>query len=332
MPIIAIAHPADRVACHYHADDLARLARQAEVRVLGTQDADAVARQLKDVDVLTGAWGMPPLTDRFLEQAPRLRAVCYAAGSVKRFVTPAVWSRGLIVTTAMHANAIPVAEVTVALITLINKNWFRCQRGVHADGRPGLDGREELRHRGNFGGTTVGIVGFGAIGRLVVQRLRTLDVTVVVADPHADPAAVAAAGATLVDLVECARRSHVLSLHAPDIPACEHMIDARVLAALPDGATLINTARGRLVDEAALIAELSTGRIDAHLDVTHPEPPDADSPLWRLPNCWLTPHRAGSSGHELQRMGRSAVDACLAVLDGRDPPFRVHERILATSA
>jgi len=330
-PIVAITHSAEQVAAHYRGDDLTRLRAVAEVRILGSNDPARVIPQLAEVDIICGSWGMPTLSDELLAAAPRLRAVCYAAGTVKGFATPAAFARGVIITTAMHANAIPVAEVSVALVTLATKNWFLCQDRIRARGRAGFYDKAEPAHPGNFG-TTVGVVGFGAIGQLVVESLRRLDLDIVVADPYAKPEAVAAAGATLLPLLDVARRSRVLTLHAPDIPACEKMISAEVLAALPDGATFINTARGRLVDEAALLAELKAGRISAHLDVTWPEPPAENSELYRLPNCWLTPHRAGSSSHEIQRMGRYAIDECLAILGGREPRYRVLESMLATMA
>lgn len=97
-------------------------------------------------------------------------------------------------------------------------------------------------------------------------------------------------------------------------------------------AVFINTARGRLVNEAALIAELEKGRIDAYLDVTHPEPPVADSPLYRLPTCWLTQHRAGSHGDEVRRMGRLAIDEAVRFAANRPFRFPVSEAMLATMA
>jgi len=92
------------------------------------------------------------------------------------------------------------------------------------------------------------------------------------------------------------------------------------------------TARGKLVVEDALVAELETGRIAAMLDVTHPEPPQAGHPFYRLPNCWLTPHRAGSSAGEVRRMGRYAIEDCLRIIAGEEPAWQVHEHMLATMA
>ena len=346
MPTVVITHPAADFPTYFADDDLARLGAAARVLAVDVRERAAFLAALAEADVLLGSWGMPRLDAELLAAAPRLRAVCYAAGSVKGFATDAAYERGLTITTAMHANAVPVAEVTVALITLANKNWFRCQDLIRAHGRAGFDAcrdnfnnpscanqtLSEPPHPGNFG-STVGLVGFGAIARLVLERLRSMDLRVLVYDPYAPAEAVRAAGGEPVaDLLDLARRSAVVSVHAPDVPATAGMFNAAFFAALPDGASFINTARGRLVDEAALIAALRGGRIQAFLDVTHPEPPEAGSELYRLPTCWLTPHRAGSSAGEIRRLGRLAIDDCLAVLAGREPRYPVRRDQLATMA
>jgi phosphoglycerate dehydrogenase-like enzyme len=332
MTVVAISHAENDLPRFFHPDDLARLRAATTVRVLGSNHAGVIAPQLGDVDILLSSWGMPKLDSDLLKAAPRLRAACYAAGSVKGFVTPESYARKVLITTAMHANAVPVAQVTLALITLANKAWFHCLDTIRGGGKDAFKTARESAHPGNYRATTVGIIGFGAIGRMVVEGCRALELRVLVYDPYADPAVVRAAGAEPVSLLACAKQGHVLSLHAPNIPACEGMINAEIFRAMPDGATFINTARGKLVDESALIAELQTGRISAHLDVTYPEPPVADSPLWALPNCYLTPHRAGSSSGEIQRMGSLAIDECLAVHEGRPAKYPVTEAMLATMA
>lgn len=324
MTVIAITHADSDLSRYFISDDLARLRAAAEVRVLGGNQRTVVLPQLADVDILLGSWGMLKIDAELLAAAPRLRAVCYAAGTVKGFVTPELYARQVLVTTAMHANAVPVAEVTVALITLANKNWFTAQTNMRTSRT-----RPDVPHVGNFG-TTVGLIGCGAIARLVIAKLVAMDLHVLVFDPHARelPAGVE----RIADLTELARLSDVVSVHAPDIPATHGMCNAAFFAAMRDGATFINTARGKLVDEAALITELTTGRISAHLDVTHPEPPPADSPFYRLPNVWLTPHLAGSSSGEIRRMGRFAIEECLAVIAGDPPRYPVTQDMLATMA
>jgi len=173
--------------------------------------------------------------------------------------------------------------------------------------------REERTTRGSTvpvrgaHGITVGVIGASRVGRLVLDLLRNLDADVLLYDPHVSVAEAAALGARPADLDTLAAESDVVSVHAPDIPATYHQIDRRFLGLMRDGAVLINTARGRLVDTEALTEHLVSGRLDAILDVTDPEPLPADSPLYTLPNVLLTPHLAGAQGSELHRLGASAV-------------------------
>ncbi|MCZ2264604.1 NAD(P)-dependent oxidoreductase, partial [Isoptericola sp. QY 916] len=155
---------------------------------------------------------------------------------------------------------------------------------------------------------TVGIVGASLVGRRVVELLGPFDLDVLLYSPELAPGPVPGLpGARAACLDEVAARADVLSLHQPLTPETAGQVDARVLGLMPDGATLVNTARGGVVDGEALLAELRTGRIDAVLDVTDPEPPPPDSELWSLPNVVLTPHLAGSTGTELRRIGDSVV-------------------------
>lgn len=331
MPVVAITHAEAELPRFFAPGELDRLRAVAEIRILGSNQPAAILPRLAEVDYLLGSWGMPKLDAALLAAAPRLKAVCYAAGSVRRFVTDESYARGVLITTAMQVNAVPVAEVCLALITLANKKWFQSVERIRAQGQAGFQGKQD-GHVGNYR-TVVGLIGFGAIGRLVAEKLRTMELSVLVYDPYAKPEALREQGCEPVtDLIDLARRSDVVSLHAPNIPATRHMLKRDFFAAMRDGATFINTARGALVDESGLIAELETGRISAHLDVTDPEPPVEGSPFYRLPNVWLSPHRAGSSSGEVRRMGTLAVDECLALIAGRPPRFPVSQAMLATMA
>ncbi|MDF2560078.1 MAG: hydroxyacid dehydrogenase [Microbacterium sp.] len=259
-----------------------------------------------DTEILLTSWGAPRLDAALLARMPRLRAVAHAAGSVQWLVSDALWDRGIQVTSAADANAIPVAEYTFASIVLSFKRAF-----VHMRNPAEVVGWSDLIASPQYGsvGRTVGIVGFSRIGRRVVRMLRNLDdVRILVADPFIDPEVVAAAGATVVPLAEMLGQVDVLSLHAPALPETRHMIGRGELAALRDGATVINTARGWILDHEALLDECASGRLDAVLDVTEPDPLPPDSPLRRLANVALTPHIAGSMGTEVRRLADSALD------------------------
>ena len=292
----------------------ARLAAVADVApgppAADFTDLDAV----KGTEILLTGWGAPRVDSRALEAMPDLRAVTHAAGSVKPFVAPEVFERGVLVTSAAEVNAIPVAEFTFAAVVLAANRVPALVRDYRRTRDYGVRDRA-----GGTNGITVGVVGASRVGRRVLGLLRALDATLLIADPYLSDPGARALGASRVPLDDLMSRSGIVTLHAPELPATRHMIGARQLRAMKDGAVLINTARGSLVDETALIAELRTGRIEAVLDVTDPEPPPPDSPLWALPNLTLTPHIAGATGSEVARLMESAIAEIEALAAGRPP-------------
>ncbi|WP_370617008.1 hydroxyacid dehydrogenase [Mumia sp. Pv 4-285] len=283
-----------------------------------------------DLEVLVTAWGCPAIDDVALARLPRLRAVVHAAGSVKHIVGTGAWDRGLRVTSGAALNARPVAEFTLAAVVWAGKKVLPLTDRFSAQRRT-LELPSDSSIPGNYR-TTVGVLGASATGRALVEMLSVLDVTILVADPTLDPETAADLGAELVSLDDLFIRSHVVSVHAPLLPETHHLVDRRLLSLMPDGATLINTARGPVVDHEPLRAELTSGRLDAILDVTEPEPLPADDPLWTLPNVILTPHIAGSQGGELLRLGRAAVEEVRAFVEGRPPVRPVTAAAMETSA
>jgi phosphoglycerate dehydrogenase-like enzyme len=295
-------------ACHlpmiFPVDTMAGLRRLVDVDetlVAERFDSPEVQAVLADVEILVTGWGCPPIDATVLRAAPRLRAILHAAGSVKGHLAPECWERGLVVSSAADANAVPVAELTLAMILLAGKDVFGLRERYRRERTFALG--EIQPGIGNFH-RRVGIVGASRIGRQVVELLKPFDLAVSLTDPYLS---VPPAGVRLLELDNLLRESDVVSLHAPATPETHHLLDKRRLALIPDGGVLINTARGSLVDTEALVAELAGGRISAILDVTDPEPLPADSPLFDLPNVFLTPHIAGSHGNELDRLGRTVV-------------------------
>jgi phosphoglycerate dehydrogenase-like enzyme len=275
----------------------ASLARLREV-------ADLEA-SLADAEVLLTGWGGPSVDEATLAGAPHLRAIVHAAGSARAIVTPACWERGIVVSTAAAANAQPVAEFTLAAILLANKAALAAAL-EYRERRARIDALAEYPEIGNLG-KVVGLVGASRVGRRVIELLRPFDLRVIVADPFLGDADAARLGVERVELDALLAASHVVSLHAPALPATRHMLDRRRLALMRDGAVLINTARGALVDHEALVDELRSGRLSAVLDVTEPEPLPPDSPLFSAPNVILTPHIAGALGSEVARLGDAAI-------------------------
>lgn len=331
-PVAMFAMTAENVPRVFPADALGRLRELVDI------DPTVVARDFTDPDVrerlavteiLITGWGCPVIDAGALEAAPELRAVLHAAGSVKGFTTRAVWDRGIAVSSAAAANALPVAEYTLAMILLAGKNVF-AYRDRLRDERAFPYG-EILPGVGNFG-RRVGVVGASRIGRRLIELLRPFDLRVSLADPYVDEAGAAALGVPLLPLDALLAGSDIVTVHAPQTPETRHLVGHRELALMPAGAVLVNTARGSLVDHDALVAELRSGRISAVLDVTDPEPLPADSPLLGLPNAFVTPHLAGSQGNEVARLGATVLGELERLLAGRELEFRVDESELERTA
>lgn len=294
-------------------DALVDLVSPSAGDLTGLAEAD-----LASVEIVVGSWGCSVLDAALLARMPRLRLLAYAAGTVKHTVTPAVWEHGILVSSAAAANAVPVAELTFAAIVMIAKDVFRI-RDRHREVR----GTEPVVGRGPAGpvgtrGLRIGVVGASNIGRLLIGRLHTLDVEIAVADPYLDADDAAGLGVTAMPLDDLVAWADVVTIHAPELPSTRHMFDTARLARMRDGAWLVNTARGSLVDTDALTRECERGRLCAWLDTPDPEPLPADSPLYDMPNVVLTPHIAGSLGNEVSRMGDLAVAEVRRFLAG-DP-------------
>jgi phosphoglycerate dehydrogenase-like enzyme len=305
-PRVVLAMASGLAPYAFGAGQLERLAAVADVldpRPLTSFEGEDASALLGRCDVVLAHWGCPPLDEAVLSRAPGLQLVAYAAGTVRHLVTPAVWRKGIVVTSAAAANAVPVAEFTLAVILLANKGAF-VQRERLRD--PNL----RLRLPARIGNVDkqVGIIGASHVGRHLIELLRPFTLIAVVTDPFLTENEARRLGVRSVELEELLRTSDIVTIHAPDLPTTRGMIGAPELAQLRDGVTLINTARPALVDDEALAAELATGRITAVLDVTEPEPLPPGAPLLSLPGAFVTPHIAGSGGTELARLADHAID------------------------
>ncbi len=274
--------------------------------------------QLNHVECIFSGWGMAKMDASFFGVFPNLKVLFYGAGAVSGFVTEDAWSRGVQIVNANVANGFSVAEYTASNILLCLKQTWQIAMRIKRESR-----YVKLAHSAAAGayGSTVGIISLGAIGRMVIERLRASEIKIIAYDPFVDAEKAQALGAEMCPLEDVFRRADVVSLHTPWLPETAGMITGDLLRLMKSNATFINTARGALVNENELI-EVLRERPDlfALLDVTHPEPPAADSPLLTLPNVVITPHIAGSMGEECRRMGRYMVDELDRWLAGE--PFK----------
>jgi len=282
---------------------------------------------LPEADGCLTSWGVARLDADVIAAAPRLRIMAHMGSSVTRFVSDALWQRGIHVTTAAPALARDVAVTTVGLIIVGLKRIWPLGRHVREGGwreSPYWPSRELYDKK-------VGIVGASHVGRHVIDLLRPFGPRILLYDPYVAAEEAARLGVAKVELDGLLRQADVVSLHAPAKPETHRMLNAERLALMKDDALLVNTARGTLIDEAALIEELRKGRFFAFLDVTDPEPPAADSPLRDLENVVLTPHLAGCI-EDCGRLGEMAVEELRRHFAGEPPLYEVTADMLARIA
>ena len=259
--------------------------------------------------------GWAAVTEPMLERAKRLRMIQKWGIGVDRIDVDAARRRGIALAITAGSNAAPVAELTLALMLAVYRRIGYVDRAM----RQGLWPKAEMRETCfQIAGKTIGLVGFGNIGRMVARRLSGFDAKVIYADARAaDRETEIALGVSQVALPELLARSDIVSLHAPFTPQTARMIDAASIATMKQGAVLINTARGELVDERALYDALVAGKLrGAGLDAFDPEPPKPDNPLLTLDQVVVTPHAGGGVFDNVENVARHALGNIVRFLRG----------------
>ena len=295
--------------------------------------ADILARPaaFAEAEIAFSTWGMPSFSEEEIRAClPNLKCVFYAAGSVQSFARPFL-NCGVRVFSAWAANAVPVAEYTVAQIILAHKGFFAQTRLLR-------EARLEDAHKrmasciGNFH-TKVGLIGCGMIGSLVAEMLKSYDLEVLSFSPFLSEEKAEELGVRLCSLDELFASCTVVSNHLANNADTRGMLGYRHFAAMPPYATFLNTGRGAQVVEEDLVRAL-TERPDltAVLDVTDPEPSPAGHPFYTLPNCFMTPHIAGSLGGEVVRMAEYMADEYGRWLAGLPCRYEVSLPMLETMA
>ena len=294
-----------------------------EVIDIGRRETDnaLVADAIKNADILVTGWGTPRLTADILAAAKQLKLIAYAAGSVS-FIDIAAWKRGITVTNVMPIMAMGVAEFTVTCILSGLRRFDALLNPAKFDANPFFSVPKVgfmLR------GKTVGMVGLGIIGRQTLDLLRPFGCNFQVYDPFINEQAIRALGATKVDLESLMSTSDIVSLHAPGTKKTEHIINEPMLRRLKPGAILVNTARGILIDNDALVAVAKEGKIGVYLDVTRPERLPDDHPLRHMNNVVITPHIAGPTVEGWPMMGDACVDEVERYIKGEPVKYPVLE-------
>jgi phosphoglycerate dehydrogenase-like enzyme len=282
---------------------------------------------LAETHIILSGWGMMKLDKAFLNAAPKLEAVLYGAGSVRGFVTDEFWASNILLTCAYAANGIPVSEYTVAALVFGLK-------GILQSAAATREARTFQRHAGSKGvyDAKIGVIGAGMVGTGVLQRLQNYQVETYCYDPYLTEQRAAELKTKKLDLEEMFRICDAVTVHAPALPATTGMVTGTLLCSMKKGAIFINTARGSIVKEAEMIEVLREGNIFAFIDVTNPEPPETTSPLYDLPNVFLTPHTSGSTGDEIFRQGEYVLDELRRFLNAEPPRYPITQEMMAWMA
>lgn len=294
--------------------------------IINAGNFDAHADKLADIEVIFGSWGIPEFSAHHYARIPKLTAVFYAAGNVKKFAQ-SLLDHNVLLMSAWAVNAIPSSEMCLAQMLLSLRGYFRTVRNY-----------KEMRthdaktfHRPGVMDETIGLIGLGYIGTRVVELLRPFPVRVIAHDPFLTPERAQKLGVTPVALDALFRQAFIVSNHIPDLEWTRGTLNRALFESMRDGATFINTGRAAQVVEADLIAVLkSRPDLTALLDVTWPEPPVRDSALWQLPNVVISPHIGGTIGNEVVRLADCAIEEFQAWEADRPLRYQVTPEVFRT--
>lgn len=261
--------------------------------------------------------GLDEIDAAALASAPELKVVARYGVGYNNVDLEAARLHKVIVTNTPGANAKSVAELTIALILNLLRPVIRAVQKTKKGEWP--------RYKGiSLQGKTIGLVGCGAIGKETARRLAGFDCEILAYDIYEDELFASEQRVSYVPLEELLARSDLVSLHLPGIPETTGLVNEEFLGKMNPGSYLVNTARGELVDESAMISALRSGQLrGAALDVFQQEPPGVDNPLLHLEQVIVTPHMGAHSDSATNAMGWMALGECLAVLQGKEPKYRV---------
>ncbi|MFP3902923.1 MAG: hydroxyacid dehydrogenase [Armatimonadota bacterium] len=303
-------------------DDYQRMLEEFDTTVNDTGrnfTSEEVAEGISGYDAIITGWGAPPMTAEIMKNADDLKIIAHSAGSIKGLcpkdiVENYLRPNNIILFSANGAIAYNVAESAVGMIMMASHRWMDLALNIRQTGtwRP-----PHIRWNGQFLlGSTVGVVSASSVGRHVIHLLQGWECELLLYDPYISAEAAAEIGAEKVELNELFERSDHVTIHAPKLDATYHMIGAEQLQLLKDNATLVNTSRGTVIDQAALVEEAATGRIQVFLDVTDPEPMEPHHPFRAMPNVYISPHVSGAGYYGYHMIGTQTVNALEAAFAG----------------
>lgn len=314
----------------YGEKQLARLEKLVELDKNIYSSADVRTGKLADTEVIFSTWGIAVLTREDIRNyLPNLKAVFYGAGSVQHFARPFL-EEGVKVYSAWQANAVPVVQYTFAQIILACKGYFTTQAACRTSRKRAYD--LHACYPGNYD-TKIGILGCGAIGSRICEMLKQLDCEVLVFDPFLSDEKAKALNVKKTTLEEIFAECDVISNHIANLPSTVGILKRNHFLSMKPYATFINTGRGPQLDETDVYDALSkVPTRTALIDVMTDEKNSDTNRLNKLPNCFITPHIAGSSGFEVRRMAEYMMDAYELFEAGKSCSYEVSMKMLETMA
>jgi len=296
--------------------DMPRLLAQCELRLTEARDGPDLARELADAEVLVARRDY--VGRATLELAGHLRGIVTPGVGVEKVDVRAATELGIVVANS-PGNSVTVAESALLLMLALAKQMPMWIAAARAGSEPtsGMRGME-------LHGKTLGLVGFGRIGRLTAGFARAFGMRVLAYDPYVQTSDLA----EMASLEEVLRQSDFVSLHPVLTPETAHLVNAQRLALMKPTAYLVNTSRGGVIDEPALIAALQAGKLaGAGLDVFEKEPPDTDNPLLHMDNVIGTPHGLSHADESVRRCAQMTEENVLAIVGGKRPPYIVNPQV-----
>ncbi len=294
----------------------------------GSASKENVIKCIENADIAVTSWGNTAIDADILAHCPGLKFVAHAAGSVKPVVSDELWDKGVRVLSSACPLGEGVAETALGFTISASKNFYALNRSVKNGGWN--EGKENIRELFDL---KIGVIGCGWAGKHYIELLKAFYVDVYCYDPFVSEDVMSALGASKVTLDWLLSNCDIISVHAPSIPSTYHMINKDTLSAMKKDAVLINTARGTIIDEAALFEHMAAGNLKyACLDVFDPEPPAKENPLLTLDNVIVTPHLAGLANNGLKRIGTFVCEETAHFLAGEPVRGEVTREMLAKMA
>jgi phosphoglycerate dehydrogenase-like enzyme len=319
MPLIAVLLPSGARKRNLSPEAEQSLTSWAKVRWVEKEEPLSEQEKsefIKDAEGVITGWAAGPLTVNNYEAAKSLRIVGVIGSSVQHLAPLEAMDRGIVICNTAAAIGHSVAEFALTQILCLLKDMVENHQVVAGGG---WRSDWEERPARDLWGRKVGLIGLGACGRIMARLLKGFNCEILGYDPYLPGGVAGELGVKMVDLETLLKESEIISLHAGRTQETKKMINRETLALLQDGAILVNTSRGALIDEEALAEKVKEGKIKVALDVFEPEPPAVDSPLRKLPNVLLSPHVAGGTWDTLERVGWAVVEDMKRFFEGKEP-------------